>query len=162
MPLQYPSRQYPPTLIPPHPNTPPDNIPSVLLGEPIIGWWPQGHPPRVVTIIHLSSAPSPMVGNSCICHPDTCLPGHLSDWTKRLGHASPRHMSPGQTGVHPKPKQAAVLQPKMHGQCPSLYQIIMVHWTVSRCCLSNLTHIRIHLPGLWLREMSGGILAGWP
>ena len=29
----------------------------------ILGWWPCGHHPRMITIIHLSAAPNPLVGN---------------------------------------------------------------------------------------------------
>ena len=34
----------------------------------ILGWWPCGHHPRMVTIIHLSEAPNPRVGNSRLFH----------------------------------------------------------------------------------------------
>ena len=40
----------------------------------MLGWWPCGHHPNMVTIIHLSAAPNRLVGYPLLCYPPLCYP----------------------------------------------------------------------------------------
>ena len=53
--------------------------------ETTLGWWPCGHHPRMVPIIHLSAAPNPLVGSPDSTGGVSSLVGHWGGGVLSLG-----------------------------------------------------------------------------